>query len=163
MRHGPAKQALVICAVQIDIALERVAAWPAIDPILESFESEDAGQDQVALGQLPAPCLTRRLARGEDGTGNRILTDPGTDAVPSGRGPKGALLAANPGTRRGDGPYLLGLPIPDQDGKLAFDIDHKQPRRQVSRSACAHEALAREVKRTGSEQRTARNHARTLP
>src|SRR5688572_23414956 len=101
MRHRSTKQALVICAVQIDVARKRVAARPTVDAILEPLKGENACQNQIVLARLSAPCLAGRLTRDEHGTGCRILANPAYDTVPSWRGAKGTLRTADPGACRG--------------------------------------------------------------
>ena len=154
----------MVRAVQIDVARERVAARPAIDAILEPLEGENACQDQVVLARLAAPRLAGRLARDEHGAGRRTLADPRSYAVPSRRGAKGTLRAADPGARRGDRPYSGSLSVFQPDGELAFGVDHEQPFGQLGRSARAGEAPAREIERAGCERWLGRSrHARTLP
>ena len=65
MRHGPAEQPLVIGAVEIDVALERVMARPAVHAVFEPVEGENAGEDEIVVARFPGPGLAGRLARGE--------------------------------------------------------------------------------------------------
>jgi predicted regulator of amino acid metabolism with ACT domain len=52
MRHGPSEQVYVIGAVQINVALERIAPRAAIDAVFEPIEGEDAGEDQIVLARV---------------------------------------------------------------------------------------------------------------
>ena len=62
MRDGPSEQAFVIGAVQIDIALQRIAPLSPIDAVFEAIEGEDAGEDQIVVARVSAPRLAGRLA-----------------------------------------------------------------------------------------------------
>ena len=86
MRGAAAEQALVVRAVQIDVAFERVASRPAVDAVLDPVEREDAGEDQVVGASLAAPCLAGRLARGKYRAGLGVAADAPRDDVPAGRG-----------------------------------------------------------------------------
>ena len=117
-----------------------------------------------SCARLAAPRFAGRLARDEHGAGRRTLAHPGSYAVPSWRGAKGTLRAADPGAGRGDRPTIGGLSVFQPGGELAFGVDHEQPRGKLSWSARAREAPAREVERTGRERWVGRSsHARTLP
>ena len=87
MRHGPSEQVFVIGAVQIDVALERIAPRAAIDAVFEPIEGEDAGEDQIVLARLAAPGLAGRRARDEDRAGRRAGADALVDAMPTRRRP----------------------------------------------------------------------------
>ena len=105
-----------------------------------------------------------RLARDEHGAGHRILADPRSNAMPSRRGAKGTLYAADPRACRGDRPCSGGISIFQPDGKLALCIDHEQPLGQLSRSARPREAPPREIEHAGCKRLVGRrSHARTLP
>src|SRR5262245_43663538 len=152
MRHGPTEQALVVCAVQIDVTRKRVETRPAIDAMLEPLKGENACQNQIVLARLPAPRLTGRLPRDEHGAGCGTLTNPRSYPVPSRRGAKGPLSAADPSARRGNGPCSGCHSIHQPDGKLAFGVDHEQPLGQFSWSAPAREAPAREIERANCKR-----------
>ena len=62
MRDGPSEQAFVIGAVQIDIALQRIAPISPIDAVFEAIKGEDAGEDQIVVARVSAPRLAGRLA-----------------------------------------------------------------------------------------------------
>ncbi|MNC91863.1 hypothetical protein D3C83_81940 [compost metagenome] len=85
MREGAADEMLLVGAVQINVARQRVAARPAIDAVLQPVKREDAGEDQIVVAGLAAPGLAGRLARHEHGAGRCALADPRMDAVPAGR------------------------------------------------------------------------------
>ena len=85
MRHGPAEQPLVIGAVEIDVALERVMARPAVHAVFEPVEGENAGEDEIVVARFPGPGLAGRLARGEHAARVRRLRRCGDarDAIPA--------------------------------------------------------------------------------
>ena len=87
MRDGPSEQVFVIGAVQIDVALERIAPRAAIDAVFEPIEGEDAGKDQIVLARLASPRLAGRRARDEYRAGRRAGADALVDAVPARRRP----------------------------------------------------------------------------
>src|SRR5512145_2260187 len=65
MRHGPAEQPLVIGAVEIDVALERVMARPSVHAVFEPVEREKARQNEIVVARFPGPGLAGWLTRGE--------------------------------------------------------------------------------------------------
>ena len=87
MRRGPSEQVFVIGAVQIDVALERIASRAAIDAVFEPIEGEDAGKDQIVLARLASPSLAGRRARDEYRAASRAGADALVDAVPTRRRP----------------------------------------------------------------------------
>jgi len=82
---GTAEQALVVGAVEVDVALKRVAARPPVHAVLEPFEGEDTGEDEIVVTRLSAPRLAGRLAGSEHRAGVRVLPDPPVDAMPAWR------------------------------------------------------------------------------
>ena len=137
MRHGPAEQALVIGAVEIDVALERIVAGAAVDALLQPIEGENAGEDEIVVARFAAPHLAGRLARHEHRALFSTLPDPPVHAMPAWRRAVGAFRPANACTRRRDRPCGFGRTVLDQDGTLALDIDHEQARGKLGRRAAA--------------------------
>ena len=80
VRHRRADQVLPAGAVDIDVALIRINARALIDPLLEAFEPQDAGQDQIISGQTVVPVFARILAVPENTARRRacseLLLDP---------------------------------------------------------------------------------------
>ena len=81
--NGPADQVFVIGAVEIDVAFERVAPRPAIDPVLEPVEGEDAREDEIVGARRATPRRAGRLTRREHRAGARAVSDAarGCDAI----------------------------------------------------------------------------------
>src|SRR5262249_29482112 len=80
-----AEQRFLIRAVEVDVALERVAAGPAVDAILEPVERDDAGEDQIVGPSLALPDLARGLAALEHGARLGALPDPALPPGPARR------------------------------------------------------------------------------
>lgn len=55
MRNGLSQIAFVVGAVQVDVALEGIAARAAIVACFQTFEAKDAGKDQVLVTRIPIP------------------------------------------------------------------------------------------------------------
>ena len=163
MREGAADEMLLVGAVQINVARQRVAARPAIDAVLEPVEREDAGQDQIVVAGLAAPGLAGRLARHEHGAGRRALADPRMNAVPAGRRAERVLLPADAVARRRHRPGGDRFTAFEQSGDLALGVDHQQALGQGGRRAGAHQALARKSESAGGILVGGGGHARTLP
>ena len=128
MRHGPAEQPLVIGAVEIDVALERVMARPAVHAVLESVEGENAGEDEIVVARFPGPGLAGRLARSEHTAPLGVFADAAMHAMPSRRRAIRILRAADPRSRRRHRPCATCLPAFEQNRALALDIDHQEAR-----------------------------------
>ena len=137
MGGGAAEEGLVIGAVNINVALERIAARAAVHTVFRAVEGEDAGEDQIVVAQRAAPDLAGRLARDEYGAGLGVSADALLDAMPAGRRAEGALLAANARPRRRHRPRFDRLPIRDQYRALALHIDDEEARRQCRRRSRA--------------------------
>jgi len=124
MRCWSAQQPLVIGAVKIDVALQRVASGPAIDPLLDPIECKDAGEDKIIVGRLPSPYLAGRLTGDEHCADFRGLPDLPMHTMPAGRCATRTFGATDAGAGRGDWPSGLRNVILEPDGALALDIHH---------------------------------------
>ncbi len=80
MRQGGADQVLPAGAVDIDVALIGIHARALIDPLLKSFEPQNAGQDQIISGLNVVPVDARIFAISENSAcrraGSELLLDP---------------------------------------------------------------------------------------
>src|SRR5206468_2719065 len=86
----------LVGAVDIDVALERIAAGPLIDAGLEAVQRQDSGEDQILLARLARPHAAGGLPRAEFRAGLHARADAGVNAVPAKRravGPRGAADA----------------------------------------------------------------------
>ena len=128
MRHGPAEQPLVIGAVEIDVALERVVARPAVHAVFEPVEGENAGEDEIVVARFPGPGLAGRLTRSEHTSPFGVFADAAMHAMPSRRRAIRILRAADPRSRRRHRPCATCLAPFKQNCALALDIDHQEAR-----------------------------------
>ena len=55
VRCGLAQGRLVVGAVDVEVALERVAPGPAVHAVLGAFERQHPGQDEILIARLAAP------------------------------------------------------------------------------------------------------------
>ena len=164
MGDGAAEQSLVVGAVEIDIALERVAPFSPIDAVLDPVKRQDAGEDEVLVARLAAPRLAGRLARDEHRAVGGVRADPRLDAVPARRRPVRAFLAADPGPRGGHRPGGDSRSGFEPYGDLTLGVDHEQALGQRRRSAGARQACSRKIEGPGGGFLVGRSgHARTLP
>ena len=104
---GRPSSLFVVGAVQIDVALERVAAVAAIDALLEPIEGEDAGQDRDRRRAPRRATLAGRLARDEHRAerraARRSAADRGASQAACGtslRAPPMPSARSTPATRR---------------------------------------------------------------
>src|SRR5262249_9656656 len=96
VRSGASQSVFVIRTVDVDVALERIAAGAAVDTSLEPVEPEDACEDQVRSLVLTAPHTSRRLAALEDRSALGAGADLRVNPVPAWRRAVRALLAPDP-------------------------------------------------------------------
>jgi hypothetical protein len=103
VRIGLADPVLVVRAVEVDVALERIAPRALVHAGLEPRERQDARQDQVRLARLAAPHVARWATGSRTRRQRLALADPRVDAVPAGRRAVRAFLAADAEVRRRHG------------------------------------------------------------
>ena len=145
VRGRPAECRLVVRAVDVDVALERIAARAAIDPFLEPLEREHPAQDQVLGAGLPAPHRAGGLPAIESRSRLGAFADALMDAVPARRGAQRAVLAPHAGGGGGDGVAPHHAPALDQLEALAGDVHQDEALGQLTiRRARASQGLAGE-------------------
>jgi len=71
VRQRSADEVLPAGAVDIDVALVRIHARAFIDPLLEAFEPQDAGQDQIVSVLFVVPVFARVFAVPENAARRR--------------------------------------------------------------------------------------------
>jgi hypothetical protein len=128
VRRGHAEFAFAVRAVHVHVALERVAARAAVDAVLESFEREDAREDQVVVARLVVPHLARGLAAHEHRAARRAVADAAVHAMPARRRAERARLAADSIRGRGHRPPRERFAAREQPEALRGDV-HEHPAR----------------------------------
>jgi hypothetical protein len=145
MRAGAAQQRFVIGAVNINVALKRIPAGPAVYTVFLSVESENAREDQIVVTRCAGPDLTGQLPRHKYGASLGVIADALLDPMPAWRRAVGALLAADARSRRRHRPRRDQLPVRDQNRALALHIHHEETRRQRRRRALTRQSGARQL------------------
>ena len=160
MRRGAPEQPLVISAVEIDVALKRVAAGATVHALLEPVERKDAGEDEIIVAYLAAPNFAGRLAPDKHGAEFRTLADPLMHAMPAWRRPMRAFRAADARARGGDGPDRFGHRVFEPDSTLPFDVHHEQARGKLRWRAAARNGRTGKIERARGQRSDRRYRSR---
>jgi hypothetical protein len=126
VRAGLSELGLVVAAMNVDVALERIAARSAIHSRLEAVELQHASEDQIVFARLALPDLPAGHPALEDHAQGLVTADPRVDAMPPGRCPHRPGLAADTRCSGGHREIRDRAAVVDEREALTRDVDDHQ-------------------------------------